>query len=61
MNPAQHSPPDSLSPMRYKWEYYVDRAEQPTLPPELDLSPASMVPMYITHLAIMMGKIVNCL
>jgi hypothetical protein len=61
MNNTQHNIPEPLPPTRYKWEYYVDRAEQPPLPPGLDLSAANIVPMYITRLAIKMGKISSTL
>jgi len=61
MSSTQHSTPDPVPPTRYKWEYYVDRVEQPTFPPELELGAANIVPMYITHLAIKMGKISNVL
>lgn len=58
MSGTQHSTP---GPTRHKWEYYTDCTEQPTLPPDLDLGAANLVPMYMTQLAIKMGKTANIL
>jgi len=61
MSPIQHDVSDPKIPSQYRWDYYVDRTDQPNLPSEVNVSIASLVPMHMTRLSTLMVKISNLL